>query len=1754
MQQKELVPSPEGQQSKDLISTGKPQPDSPNKAMRFLSSARNLGGDLSAKVGNGLGSFAVAVSGIIKKSDEKESAKPLQKKPIDLQIDERKYPLLAEDQNLRVRLVDNRTLGISYYTGFENANELEDGLKPCDHLEAYLMARYPNIWCKINPYFECESEGRRPREDEQKKMQWLMNRSPLFYIKAQHPEEFETDFDQIVLRAFAKGGDIDQFYQIASERLGPAKAPRIIDAKNAFIFECSVFLPRLLVGEEFCQWVQVIGENVLPVKADNFMDLTNEDIRLITSANVQAISRLVLWRWGKYFDDVAKYLEGQVGKDAKKVAKICANSLLSALAQTPDDQQGFLLTDDEKGELVEKSSLANDPTYHLLLNLLSHLKSASVCLAVKADPAKYLSRRIAQKLAGLFDDSKSPTSLCAAVLKVTKCNIDYQGFLQRTEDLKREMLTMEALLEQRPLPALQGLQILFASGHPQTIELGRQLLWACTPAQWLNIAKKYSRCGQVFRDDVRLFGAPLLNQLLQVQGELRGVELVKVGETLAEDEKTLKELDDPHLAALLALDSPHIYQCIARYTQRLKTPDILIRVLAHPRVSVANTNSLLKCFSGNFLSSFAVFIAKNDIPIKALAKIIACRHVDLRAGTIENLLDHYDGFMLSELFTFQNPPEVIVNEISAVLVAFIKSPISLSEYFGRNIKYFLMCAKLLEDEFFIGRCCESSATAVRVLEALTEGGAAFPASIYSFLCAFVERLSRRNGVDFSKGELHDNLLKLLNRNKDLDRLLLQNIGLVVSMYNAKSLSDQQWGIIYDELSIGHLQDLLSVPGGLGARLWRHLCEPIDGENMGRVVVWLHKHLWQDELLGSFLLHLTRGQLTLLFNHADEDLTFRLFLVCEKNLLRVLYAVLNGCFADIKNPIFFQRLEASPELVEYAFNVALPQQVESFSRAYSQFPWMSNLLGQQRKPLKYPPNPQGNPEAKSHQMRVLRNCINNPVLSEQLLNLTLKVNFNYGDLDIICLLFANPVFTRKLASLQGSRQISIDIKRDVLPLLNWVSHQPDLLRVNHLFQHECLAKSLIGGVEYLFCLPTEDAADLLKRLFLSEFWRYLFSDLRVEQMAELLRLGFAVEERFKNEFAREFPERFHSYYAFNEDHADDFYERWQENASFPELFVKIFQYNRGQIERWTRLLSCGWINLAQEGHVFDKIIQFSKQLGLELFLKDLPHEDLVALLARKSVFAEKLLLNPVKAELLKCCNLRLEDFRKLPHEFFTRIISHPVLLRASGFTPEQFYQLVMNESSKAGMSSRRLDPFLNFLLSPGSGIFLQRVWLSAPTCIRQEISRHYVMPVARVDQRDWAAQGLLYRYEFKSRELSNQCVQETARLRSLFRQANDISAYVQILHATNMRLFGQGDSKALYLPWLEEALRLSLQHGLPSLSVYLKCYLNLPSFEPTLGDIPPQFLLTESIFTLVREQVRADIPRMVEYLIDICHNLDDNSVRAWGMTREAHYIPPPSIAPAQMWNTTLERGRELVMLGIDTYYGIYQRVGLDPVEAERFISLLCSATKLFHASVFYELFTSRPEMRDNVCTLLLSTSKLSSRQEAAVLRLQLILLRCFIQVADKARFVTSILSQLQCLTEEVVSWIHNTGALVESGYHLDLADLRLLRQHNGLVSLLRYPALTSRLAGQGALSSLIEIPAVARACLLYDHLFSVLERQGAVTYCLEQLGYGEDHWIIAEMLQTEMEFLVEHRPALKRWIEEVLSNRAGQEQNQGFRLM
>lgn len=693
MEQKELKSSAEGegQSSRDLTSPANSRSDSPNKALRLLSSARILGGDLSARVGNSLGSIAVTFSGIIKKNDEKERVQPSQspqKKLIDLQIDEKKDPLLAEDQNLRVRLVENRALYFSYFNGFENANTAEDGLKFCDSLEAYLVARYPNIWCKINPYFECETEGRSPREDEQKKMQWLVNRSPLFYIKAKYPQEFEVDFDRRVLQAFAKGGDIDQFYQEAIERLGPARAHRINDAKNAFIFECSVFLPRILVGEEFCQWVQVIGENVLPVKAGNFMDLTNADTHPITSANVQAISRLVLWRWGKFFDGIFKYIELQVGKDAKKIGKICANSLLSALTQTADDQQGFFLEDNVQSELVEKSSTANAPTYHLLLNLLSHLKSTALCFAVKDDPAKYLSRRIAQKLVRLFEDSKTPTSICAAVLKATKCDIDYQGFLQCAEDLKRAMRAMEDLLAPRPLPAQQGLQILFASGHPQTIELGRQLLLACTPAQWLTIAKKYPRSGLLFRDDVRLFCSPMLNQLLQVQGELRGVELVKVGETIAEDVKTLKELDDAHLAVLLALDSPHIYRCIANYTQSLKTPDILIRVLAHPRVSVANASSLLKCFSGDFLHSFDAYIGENSVPIKALAKIIACRLVGLREGAIENLLRHYNQILLSELFTFHHPASVIVNEISAVLIEFIKSPLFFFGFLRSQYKIF----------------------------------------------------------------------------------------------------------------------------------------------------------------------------------------------------------------------------------------------------------------------------------------------------------------------------------------------------------------------------------------------------------------------------------------------------------------------------------------------------------------------------------------------------------------------------------------------------------------------------------------------------------------------------------------------------------------------------------------------------------------------------------------------------------------------------------------------------------------------------------------------------------------------------------------------------------------------------------------------------------------------------------------------------------------------------------------------------------
>ena len=108
------------------------------------------------------------------------------------EVDFRKEPLPSMYQRERERLslsIEDLWAEI-FQAQANNVAYSADELVFCAPLTAYLIARHPDIWCKIDPYLEAQALGRAPSDSEKAAMVRLAKVSPLFELKSRYLQVF----------------------------------------------------------------------------------------------------------------------------------------------------------------------------------------------------------------------------------------------------------------------------------------------------------------------------------------------------------------------------------------------------------------------------------------------------------------------------------------------------------------------------------------------------------------------------------------------------------------------------------------------------------------------------------------------------------------------------------------------------------------------------------------------------------------------------------------------------------------------------------------------------------------------------------------------------------------------------------------------------------------------------------------------------------------------------------------------------------------------------------------------------------------------------------------------------------------------------------------------------------------------------------------------------------------------------------------------------------------------------------------------------------------------------------------------------------------------------------------------------------------------------------------------------------------------------------------------------------------------------
>lgn len=1464
------------------------------------------------------------------------------------------------------------------------------------------------------------------------------------------------------------------------------------------------------------------------------------------------VFRFVLWRWGKVFDHMIVWLEGkypELGKaellsffSGSRAAKVVAEQLLVLLQHFCYQPLGIRIPEGDRKEMIKKAPCEKAFIYHMLLNLVDYLR-----IKGQNDPEKTVLQSISQVLdvllLGRVEDKAA--GLLAAVFKEYGVSLDQGDFITMVDDLKCQITSITDLLEVRNLsPKQQGLQRLFDSEHPNALEFGKQVLCYASPVHLLALANKYPRSGSFFCSDVNRFCRPLLDQLWQDRAKVVLVHIKAVAEKIVQQSDRVARLSPANHAVLLTINSPSVYRAIAALFTKRGSESKLVELLADNVVQVEDVCRFIPALrEAGILDSFTRYAANKidgNVPDVAV-KLLLANDEALKQAVLSNL----DIAPLFRLIASPHCLPRLADVIYSLLASYVSkdSRFFIYSQLANNVEFFLSSTEMLKSANFLSRCTADRNLIRRVLEVLTSGQFAFIDKNHeqlmdSFSCEFIMKVTDSQYSTFwGTEEGYGYLRKLFNKNPRLDRELLRTDVVVNSLFKSRSLSEAHWVFLYEEVLAGRRESLLSVEGGLGGRLWRYLCDCLSEGAVDHAREKVCGRLQNKDFAREYLQLLTRSQRATLFNYSDELLTRDLISICIQDLLRVLLSVLNTCFVDIENVCFYEEISRYPGLVEYALTVASSADFEQFKQTFSGHSWMAVFI-EASVPKVVNARPMVTADNRDYHRAVVRGLIHRAKASEKPSTQWVCAYFNSNDPAIRFSMFANVVLANRLLPLRERGLINVNLITDVVQELDWITGEKNDQRISHLLTPDgILARDFIGLVEMLFCRPSGFQNRLLERLFLSPFWRVFFTDITIEQMSLLSEFSQEANEKlFRGEFAGAFPLKVGHYYAFCGMLTDDFYTLWKQTNPEIAHFIQAFHY-RGDKSRWLDLLSLDWCLDIKREVIVDKLIGHYHELNIESFLKELTAEEKSRLFGKNPYFAESVIVDPV---LLKACEMRLSDFMQCDFKLFLIVISDPELHEVVGITSEHFYNLIVSEYQQGHRPSVKARTFLGCLLSPPveadgyAARYLAFTWNTAPACVKKILEAWgclFLAPEINCHPKsDWEAYGVPYPRQFDTQAQSDACQKEIAQRKIKLLKAEesgDWQSYVNYLSAANERIFGQGHSKKRWLEWVREVIALCHEFQLSGLEDHVKCFLQLPTFKPTTSELSPTVLVLEPYFKPMREQVTVAVDKMVEYLIDICH-------------------APVTEARDTVRNAIIERERELVLLGISAYYQYLHNPNTvrhdDGDSEERFVCLMCSATKLLEAKSLLSVFNANPPLRDFVCDELLTYDlrTLPAYQASSIVRLQLIILRSLLEKDPTSHFVMSVFWHLHCLPEAVIALVHYLpeGSL-ESSYHLQSAHWAPLKAREGLVSILRYAPLTSRLGQQGLLD-LIETPALAWACLYYDHLFEKLQDDEAILQCVSQLGYGDDPEEVANILSRDFEFLVEDRPRLRGWIHQTLA--------------
>jgi hypothetical protein len=1253
-----------------------------------------------------------ALSGLSSSADSAENAekKVALKKEEALKVEKAAYlrklrkvnfteePLLppyqAERERLSSRVLSVIDLAAEIFQGINrDSNPIAEKPLFCSVQVAYFVARNADTWCKINPFLDCEIQRRDPDVAERQAMLSLVSVSPLFYLKSLHPFAFGDEFDELFINSFRPEGDVEQYFEGIIKRVkggrdspGELEKVQLIEAtRDKFISDCRWFFPQILVGERFCDWVAVH-----PVEPE-----------------CEAISRLALWRWGRLIDGLIGWferldalrtsppveptVEGLVGGLQSFVgvkesfskswaAKIFAEQLiliLSNLGQQNDFGISFRLLYDEQS--LNKASNAKHFGYHLLLNLTVNLHTQSYKNRYDSILG-ILPMALDITLKGTQD--KKIVGLCAHVLNVSQITVDRKafslGFKHHLETCKSNVADFDALMSDRN----RGLQKLLGSPSPAVIELGRQLLWSCNPAQRVMLASRFGFSGPFFCSDVLRFCIPLLKtlrqhkdnqdapELLESLGVLQVIEAIasdervypKLGVALssAHNELAIEQSTAQNLATMLVLYPEKTHTPIANYLWKNKKESLFFKMIADRDVSIAHVNNLLGCFQRNDQSILRLrhaITSGTGIPVESQIKMLLSDCSEL-VGDINTQLCNDFGDQLRALFCSENYGAVLAEKIFPVLESYVKivragqkvSPIFNGTIFSENIESFLMCMPLRDNQDFIACCCVDIDSVNKVLDIITrdnfDGRAIrFLCALLSGLCDLVAKKKEAEPSFFLGPTTQFYLRRLIDKNPVLNKLLFQYGELVRSLYLDRHLKEHHWALLVEEISAGRLRELLDIRHGLGASLWSKLSHALS-RNTVEAAKLRESCFLEEGFTRKCLAHLSQEQRESLFKLNDEVLIAQLLKVSHEHFPHLIYSVLNhffrGALASVESHCFYKALAEYPRFLEYAVDISKPRQLNPPLEAHVE---SQSSGATQHYSAGHARLFQGLLEA------IVRDEKNSVELSDELV----KDYFHRGDTPIHVAMFANPILMHRLLAFREAGAVKFNLVRDIMPLLKWmlprIHEDSHSARIVHLLESPEMISFFIGAVEALFSwvendTPQSEDSILLGELF-TYFWSHLFCGITIEQLHRFSVLNsrdFAVQRIIWGEFSKANPDLADGYrtlIAVESHDTNKIYQRWLDTFDNPEAFRQEFIY-RGSADksRWNILISCGWCKNLDKEAIVEQLIRHSGLLNMAAFLRDLS-DDLGVIFSENPYFAQKVVTHP---DLLRLCRFTIKDFR------------------------------------------------------------------------------------------------------------------------------------------------------------------------------------------------------------------------------------------------------------------------------------------------------------------------------------------------------------------------------------------------------------------------------------------------------------------------------------------------------------------------------